>query len=302
MGEFSEAYETENVGVDAEMGKVEGSDADFGDGDGINDFDDSSYDMDGVEGEVDAGLDSDSIENDFDSSDFDGVDTAQEADIDDSPIYYDNVSYEQGQNDLGYLGTCGPTSAANALNRVTGRNDYTENDVLKVACENKLCYEGESREESGGTNTEKMVELIDKAKKPEDDIECKVLEYGDAPDVDELADEIDSPNKVAIVGVDSSTLWNERPEENAGVFNTGLFKHREYSDHWVTVDSARYDESGEIKGFNIIDSGGQVAYADKEKFAKMYKGSETFEVKDPTAIIVENKGEVASEFDNKDFA
>ena len=56
------------------------------------------------------------------------------------PDFYESGSfYEQGINEFGYQGTCGPTSQANALNELFDTNEFTENKVLNVAVDNNLC-------------------------------------------------------------------------------------------------------------------------------------------------------------------
>jgi hypothetical protein len=67
---------------------------------------------------------------------------------------------------------------------------------------------------------------------------------------------------IAMVGVDSATLWDQRGD----VVSSGLFQHSESpSDHWITVDSPTRDSDGNVTGFNIIDSGGGVDYVDRDK-------------------------------------
>ncbi len=200
---------------------------------------------------------------------------------------FENVSYRQGQNDLGALGTCGPTSVANALNRVTGTSDYSENIVLHHATDRNLCYKSDNPNSYGGTTTSNLVMIIDSIKDSTTEISSEVYEYENALDVDMLADKVDNPNTVAIVGVDSAALWDQRED----VCNSGLFQgvSESPSDHWITVDSPIRDENGNVTGFNVIDSGGSIDFVSKEKFERIYQGDANHRVSDPTAILIFNK-------------
>ena len=80
--------------------------------------------------------------------------------------HFENVSYNQGQNDFGALGTCGPTSIANSLNRVTDTSDFTENDVLHNAMENELCSKSDDPSKIGRNDNEGgCFSIIDKCLK-----------------------------------------------------------------------------------------------------------------------------------------
>ena len=225
------------------------------------------------------------------ASDVDSEETTIEVSKHDEPnkstedmknIYFENASYEQGKNDYGYMGTCGPTSIANSLNRITGTSDFTENGVLSDAVESNLCHVSTDPHSCGGTGTSQVVELIDKVKGVESNIHTEVYEYDKALSVKELADRLKEEGTVAIVGVDSAVLWDQRGD----VSNSGLFQISDYSDHWITVDSPTWDEAENLTGFNVIDSGGGVDFVDKDKFEKIYLGDESHTIKDPTSIII----------------
>ena len=216
---------------------------------------------------------------------------------DEKTAMFENVSYHQGQNDFGARGTCGPTSIANSLNRVTGTSDYTENAVLHNAMDNDLCSKSWNPNAMGGTTTDNVVSIIDNVKSPDSNIHTEVYEYDKALSVDELADKVDNPGTVAMVGVDSATLWDQRGD----VVSSGLFQHTEApSDHWITVDSPTRDSDGNVTGFNIIDSGGGVDYVDRDKFEAMYQGDASHTVSDPTAIIISNQGEATNTYETTD--
>ncbi len=198
---------------------------------------------------------------------------------------FENVSYHQGQNEIGALGTCGPTSIANSLNRVTGTADYTENAVLHNAMDNNLCHKSDNPYFCGGTTTKDVVSIIDNVKSPESNIHTEVYEYEKALSTDDLASRLDDSGTVAMIGVDSATLWDQRGD----VASSGLFQHTDApSDHWITVDSPIRDEAGNVIGFHVIDSGGGVSEVSREKFESMYMGDESHSVSDPTAVLISN--------------
>lgn len=293
--------DVDGVGSDvgAEVSEVENKDVDYGDGDGVNDFDETYDEMNSGNGSLEysgdfEGTESSRSDNQSEAATDAAVDDAL-ADFDDQAedpaertAVFENVSYSQGQNDVGALGTCGPTSVANSLNRVTGTSDYTENEVLHKAMDNDLCHKGDNPLSFGGTTTKDVVNIIDDVKDPESNIHTEVYEYDKALSVEELADRLDDPGTVAMVGVDSATLWDQRGD----VASSGLFQHADApSDHWITVDSPIRDESGNLTGFNVIDSGGGVSEVSCEKFESMYMGDSSHTVSDPTAILISNSGE-----------
>ena len=253
--------------------------------DGVNDAA-----ADGQNGETEASsIDgSDDVNNDGTDSNSD-----TECDHTEKNAVFENVSYHQGQNDLGALGTCGPTSIANSLNRVTGSTEYTENKVLHNAMDNNLCYKSDNPYSCGGTTTRDVVNIIDNVKNPDDHIHTEVYEYDKALSVEDLANRLDDPGTVAMVGVDSATLWDQRGD----VACSGLFQHTDSpSDHWITVDSPIRDEAGNLTGFNVIDSGGGVSEVSREKFEAMYMGDAGHTVSDPTAVVISNNGDAGSTY------
>jgi len=308
---FSDMDNVSDVG--SEVTEVENKDSDFGDGDGVNDFDETYQEMNAgnkaleyskgnnmaeVSKEPEHKSDETETVDEIEATEppelttDENVDKAledfedEETEKAEKTAIFENVSYKQGQNDLGAYGTCGPTSIANSLNRVTGTSDFTENDVLHTAMDHDLCSKSDDPFARGGTTTKDVVTIIDNVKGPESNIQTEVYEYDNALSVEELADRLDDPKTVAMVGVDSATLWDERGD----VSGTGLFQNNDApSDHWITVDSPERDEDGNIIGFNVIDSGGGVDFVDKEKFESMYKGDDNHKVSDPTVIIISNQ-------------
>lgn len=203
------------------------------------------------------------------------------------PDFYESGSfYEQGINEFGYQGTCGPTSQANALNELLDTNEFTENKVLNVAVDNNLCSMDSSPENCGGTTTEQFMELYDKMNEQLDGRICTELyEFNNALDVEDVASKLDE-GCVLNVAVDAAALWDQ-PRDY--VNSMGIPCDDFYSDHWITVTGVQRDELGNIQGFDIIDSGGGVNYVDADKYHEMCFGTAEHRVIDPTAIVVSKK-------------
>lgn len=200
------------------------------------------------------------------------------------PDFYESGSfYEQGINEFGYQGTCGPTSQANALNELFDTNEFTENKVLNVAVDNNLCSMDSSPENCGGTTTEQFMELYDKMNEQLDGkINTELYEFNNALDIEDVASKLDE-GCVLNVAVDAAALWDQ-PREY--VNSMGIPCDDFYSDHWITVTGVQRDELGNIQGFDIIDSGGGVNYVDADKYHEMCFGTDEHRVIDPTAIVV----------------
>lgn len=200
------------------------------------------------------------------------------------PDFYESGSfYEQGINEFGYQGTCGPTSQANALNELFDTNEFTENKVLNVAVDNNLCSMDSSPENCGGTTTEQFMELYDKMNEQLDGkINTELYEFNNALDVEDVASKLDE-GCVLNVAVDADALWDQPGEY---VNSMGIPCDDFYSDHWITVTGVQRDELGNIQGFDIIDSGGGVNYVDADKYHEMCFGTDEHRVIDPTAIVV----------------
>lgn len=203
------------------------------------------------------------------------------------PDFYDTGSfYEQGINEFGYQGTCGPTSQANALNKLFDTNEFTENKVLNVAVDNNLCSMDSSPKNCGGTTTEQFMELYDKMNEQMDGkIDTQLFEYDNALDVNDVASKLDE-GCVLNVAVDANALWDQ-PRDY--VNSMGIPCDDFYSDHWITVTGVQRDELGNVQGFDIIDSGGGVDYVSADKYHEMCFGTDEHRVIDPTAIVVSKK-------------
>ena len=211
-------------------------------------------------------------------------DDFEQSGLEGKPDFYESGSfYEQGINEFGYQGTCGPTSQANALNELFDTNEFTENKVLNVAVDNNLCSMDSSPENCGGTTTEQFMELYDKMNEQLDGkINTELYEFNNALDVEDVASKLDE-GCVLNVAVDAAALWDQ-PREY--VNSMGIPCDDFYSDHWITVTGVQRDELGNIQGFDIIDSGGGVNYVDADKYHEMCFGTDEHRVIDPTAIVV----------------
>ena len=201
--------------------------------------------------------------------------------------------YQQGINEYGYEGTCGPTSQANALNELFDTNVFTENNILTTAVENSLCEtSSENPEDCGGTNTDQFMNLYEKVSEQTGGaFSTELYEHENALDANQVADRLDQGD-VVNVAVDSSVLWDQPrdtfdplgvPQENEG-----------YSDHWITISGVQRDASGGIVGFDIIDSGGGESSVSLDKYNEMCFGSEEYKVLDPTCIVVSKNKETSS--------
>ena len=206
----------------------------------------------------------------------------------DVPEYYESGSfYDQGINEYGFEGTCGPTSQANAINALFGTNEMTENKVLTVAVENELCETGSiDPADNGGTGTEDFMKLYEKVnEKIGDRLNVECFDYDKALSVDEMADKLDE-GSVLNIAVDSATLWDQNDHI------PGELAEDVCTDHWITVTGVDRDANGEVIGFNIIDSGGGESYADIEKYERMCFGESGREMIDPTCIVVSKNAPV----------
>lgn len=203
-----------------------------------------------------------------------------------NPEFYETGSYyTQGVNSRGFEGTCGPTSQANAINKLLDSKDLTENKVLDIAVENNLCNLDGPAAGCGGTTTEQFMELYDKVNEQIGDKICTELyEYGNVLDANQVAERLDAGD-VVNVAVDSSTLWGQ----THGIADLLGVRRDVISDHWITVTGVNRGDSGDIRGFDIIDSGGGERYVSLDKYNDMCFGTGSRIVKDPTCIVVSKK-------------
>lgn len=189
------------------------------------------------------------------------------------------LAYEQGINEYGFQGTCGPTTVSNSLNRLLGGSEYNENSCLISAVDAGLCSVDGDPAECGGTTTDQLVDLYGEIEP--DRIDVQALDFENALSADEIAQQLDAGNAIN-VSVDSKTLWGED-------YGFDAFSDQVVSDHWVEVSGVRRDEAGAIAGFDIVDSGGGVDYVDADKFHAMYMGTPDRAIADPTCLVISRK-------------
>ncbi len=204
-----------------------------------------------------------------------------------NPEFYETGSYyEQGVNEFGYQGTCGPTSQANAINQLLGTNELTENKVLSVAIDNNLCQTHGALDSCGGTSTEQFMELYNKMNEQLGDrFETELFEYDNVLDANQVAERLENGD-VINVAVDACALWDQ-PRNYTNAF--GVRQDDFYSDHWITVTGVERMEDGSIRGFDIIDSGGGESYVSLDKYNDMCFGTDEHRVIDPTCIVLSRK-------------
>ena len=210
--------------------------------------------------------------------------------LEQNPEFYDTGSYyQQGINEFGYQGTCGPTSQANAINQLFGTNEMTENKVLSVAIDNNLCQTHGALDNCGGTSTEQFMELYNKMKEQlGDKFDTELYEYGNVLDANQVAERLENGD-VINVAVDACALWDQ-PREYTNFL--GVRQDDFYSDHWITVTGVERMDNGTIKGFDIIDSGGGESYVSLDKYNDMCFGTDEHRVIDPTCIVLSKKDNV----------
>ena len=207
--------------------------------------------------------------------------------MDKNPIYKDyyesGLFYDQGLNEYGFSGTCGPTSQANAVNHLLSTNEFTENKILQIAVDNNLCEMSGAPEDCGGTTTDNFLKLYEKVNEQTGNkLDVQLYEYDNALDINEMANRLDN-GSVLNVAVDSAVLWGQADNYGIG------YRADSYSDHWITITGAERDAAGKVVGFNIIDSGGGESYVDADVCDRMCFGDDNHRVIDPTMIVVSKK-------------
>jgi hypothetical protein len=144
-------------------------------------------------------------------------------------------THQQGQNSLGYLGTCGLCSCENVL-RSFGL-DVSETSVVIFASELGLCgTDDPDPAHCGGTSALSIAEILTRHGVPAD--------WHLQGSLDDLAGNIEQGRGV-IVLVNAGALWNDANHDSGGAPN-----------HAITVTGvARDPNTGAIQGFYINDSG-----------------------------------------------
>ena len=207
--------------------------------------------------------------------------------LEEKPEFYETGQfYEQGINEFGYQGTCGPTSQANAINELFGTTDMTENKILSIAIDNNLCNRIGNPEDLGGTSTDQFMELYSKVNEElGDKFDTELYEFENVLDANQVAERLEAGD-VVNVAVDACALWNQ-PRNY--VDDMGVRQDDFASDHWITVTGVNRSDTGEINGFDIIDSGGGENYVSLDKYNEICFGTPEHKVLDPTCIVLSKK-------------
>jgi hypothetical protein len=142
-------------------------------------------------------------------------------------------NHKQGDNDLGYKGTCGLCSCEDVLKQCG--QDVTENDMVKHASENGLCETNGPPEQCGGTTVLDQTQVLQ---------DHGVAAHPEVMNVDALADQVEQ-GKGIIVEANAGVLWND-----ANYFEQGDANHAV-----VVTGVARDSQTNAVAGFYINDSG-----------------------------------------------
>lgn len=147
---------------------------------------------------------------------------------------YEQFAHFQGENDLGYQGTCGIV-ACEAVLRGMGV-ETSEAELVQSALDIGCCYVGVDPAHSGGTSAWDQAELLT------DHGVAAVCDLGLS--IDDLASRVEQGRGV-IAEVNCGVLWNSPGDYDHGGNN-----------HSIAVTGvARNVVTNEIQGFYINDSG-----------------------------------------------
>ncbi len=169
---------------------------------------------------------------------------------------FKDYNHEQGQNEFGFLGTCGLVSCEDILKQFGKK--VTENDIVKYAIDHHFCWTEPPRGEQGGTTVNDQVAILQGHGVP------AASERGLS--LDDLAARVEA-GKGVITEVNAYVLWDKR------------LAPRFYKDanHAIVVTGVQRDaKTGKIDGFFINDSGnfdhgnGSGRFVDAKKFQKMW--------------------------------
>lgn len=141
-----------------------------------------------------------------------------------------NLDAKQGKVS-NYRGTCGIVSCVNIL-RLAGRSCTTENEVLTVALQGKLCIANDNAGKNGGTTPDGRKKILT----------AFGLDSELKPTSIETIAQCVSEGRGVIISVDARKLWRS-------------LKIPPNSLHAVTVTSVQKDTNNQIEGFYICDSG-----------------------------------------------
>lgn len=143
-------------------------------------------------------------------------------------------NHRQGENSLGFEGTCGLVSCEDIL-RQYGL-ECSEDDIVRFAVDHRLCSVTDDPLSSGGTSPETQAEILSDLGVP-----AHVEHHGSFEDLASAVEE----GRSAIIEVNAGVLWDD-----ANYFDNGQYNHAV-----VVTGVARDPFTGQIEGFFINDSG-----------------------------------------------
>lgn len=214
------------------------------------------------------------------------------AELDDRFPIYENVSYTQGQNNYGALGTCGPASVANAMNLITQSTDYTENMVIERCLRDELCELVDHRDGQKAVFMKRdfmLTHFVWERTMADKEHNYNVFLHDSFPMC------IDRNNdKKCLMSVSEEMaqymenfLSNFKNSDIVGVaaVNAGalfydedvnIFSAENPWDHVITVVGPLRNANGTLIGFSIVDSGNIQNFVDPLRFAKSFSGTIRF--------------------------
>jgi len=160
----------------------------------------------------------------------------------------EDAGYLQGDNEYGLDGTCGIATVAGNLNEVTGA-EISENDALGFAIENDITQDGATTQLDAIEMYEDLAEQTPEAGNI--DIEMVSLDANNIDDVNSALQD----GAVLDASVDSGVLWGEKD-------------NFEQIDHAIGIDEPVMNDTGEVIGYNIRDTGSGRDFATTEELAE----------------------------------
>ncbi|MFM9965320.1 MAG: hypothetical protein ACKV2Q_29390 [Planctomycetaceae bacterium] len=145
-----------------------------------------------------------------------------------------DFNHPQGDNSLGFRGTCGLVSCEDVLRQFGV--DVTEDMIVRYAAEHGLCHVGDDPAHCGGTTEFTQATLLKDFGVPAHVEFLGTLEH--------LADCLEHGRSV-IVEVNAGVLWDDPNYVGSGGSNHAI----------VVTGVARDPQTGELQGFFVNDSG-----------------------------------------------
>ena len=216
--------------------------------------------------------------------------------IDENYPVFENVSYRQGQNKYGALGTCMQTSIANAMNLISNTSDYSEEFVLDFCLEKGYCRIAKNPDGEKSVYIDGMSSLLHDLcfyMNQFDDTYSywgdymSILQSNTSPMVaaNYTARRLLDMNKiftsmsndkfdrytVFLMFVNSDAMFYDTDFDSWSFYDmeTRTFDLDGKYDHMILVQSPVINEDGTLKGFVIVDSGGINNYIDAEKLGRI---------------------------------